>query len=319
MAELAVNFVNRHKSKLSVYAPLLGLVFVALFFGAATEGKIFELNNLVMMLNSGFPVLIIAIGAVFIYSHGGMDFSMGSVMALGAFYAGTAINATNNLWLGAIIGLVIALVFSLTNIFVTIKFGLPSFITSLCISFIARGLVTLNTISPPTMTVEMDMGFVDQPLVKLIFVLIILTIASLLFRYTRIGIYNKAIGGNIKTARLSGIDINKYRIYAYLVSAVGVGSMAFFALARGGGVSRQTGLGLELDVMIALVMGGVPLTGGTKVRMSNVVIGSVIMVILTSGLARLKMEPELIPMIKGIVFLIVVFIGFKRSKGILPR
>lgn len=319
MAELAANFINQHKSKVSVFAPLLGLIFVALFFGVATAGKLFEVKNLIMMLNSGFPVLIIAIGAVFIYSHGGMDFSMGSVMALGAFYAGTVINSTSNLALGALVGLVIALVFGLTNILVTIKFGLPSFITSLCISFIARGLVTLNTISPPTMIVQADMGVVDEPLIKALVILAAVTIASLLFRYTRIGIYNKAIGGNIKTAKLSGININKYRIYAYLISAVGVGIIIFFALARGGGVSRTTGQGLELDVMIALVMGGVPLTGGTKVRMSNVVIGSVIMVILTSGLARLNMEPELIPMIKGIVFLIVVFIGFKRSKGILPR
>ena len=137
--------------------------------------------------------------------------------------------------------------------------------------------------------------------------------------YISLGKYNKAIGVSLPAAVQSGISTVKYRMYAYLLSGLTVGIAGFLTLARTNAVSRNTGIGMEMDMMVALMLGGMPSTGGTKARISNAVLGSLIVIILSNGLVLWGVDVSLVQIIKGIVFLVVVSLTFTKTKGALPR
>ena len=109
-------------------------------------------------------------------------------------------------------------------------------------------------------------------------------------------------------------------MYAYLISAVTLGIAAYFNLMHSGTVTSNAGLGLEMDVIIALVLGGLSLSGGYSSSVRCAVIGSLIIVTISNGLSIIGLSPNYIGIIKGIVFLIVVIFTYKHNKSsLLPR
>ena len=121
-------------------------------------------------------------------------------------------------------------------------------------------------------------------------------------------------------ARQSGIEIDKTRLLAYLICAILVGIAAFFTMASTRMVATLDGSGYEMDVIIAIVLGGMSLNGGMRSSVRAPIIGAVIVVLLVNGLVIIGVPSKWSDFVVGIVFLIVILFTYKTNrKGLLAR
>lgn len=271
------------------------------------------------MMTQTYTVMLISLGATFIYMHGGIDFSLGSVLALSEMCAALLFRATGMPWM-LLPTTVAAAVFCgfLTGI-ATVKLNVPPFIASLCMQLAGRGV--LNAILNSRMVSVSELP-VPTWSSRLIFLILIIAALVFLADYSKVGKYNKAIGENRKAAWTGGVNVKRYRLYAYLICGVTLGIAAYFDLLRVGVLAGNTGMGMEMDVLIALVLGGLSLSGGYKSSIRCAVIGSLTIVILENGLTILGLNSSYMGIVKGVVFLFVVLFTFKRNTSktaLLPR
>lgn len=304
-------------SRFKLFLPYASLIAAALLFAVLTGGRFISGGNVALLLNQTFTVVLVSMGTTIIYAHGGMDFSVGAVLALSQVVAVLVYRATGVPALLLIFSVLTAGLCGFITGTITIRLNITPFISSLCMQFAARGVV--NSVLTGH---SIGVSELRDPnwWLKLPVLLVILAFMFVVLKYSRIGKYNKAIGENIRAAEISGIDTKKYRMLAYLISGVILGIASFFELLRNGTVTTNVGQNLELNVIIALVLGGMSLTGGYTVSVRSAVIGSFIVVMLVNGLTMLGLKSEYIGIIQGIIFLLVVLSTYKRDrKGLLPR
>ena len=130
---------------------------------------------------------------------------------------------------------------------------------------------------------------------------------------------SKTIVKMVQAAQQSGINLVKYKVIAYVIMGVFVVVAAIFQMGYTGSASDSTGTGFEMNVMVALILGGMPLSGGMKSRVSCAVLGSFTFSLLNVGLPIIGIPVNTVNLIKGITFIIVVLITCRKSRGILPR
>lgn len=287
----------------------LGLILVILIFGIATHGKLFSPYNLQTILNQSYSLAVLSIGVTFIFAHGGIDFSCASVMAFSAMLSGILINAGLPVALGAVVSILAAVLCCSVTGLLTVSFGVPAFISSLCMMNIARGIV-MAVISTNSIRLTMDLGLYKSWGVKLGTLIILLVIGAILLNKSLMGHYNKAIGENPTAAAQSGIHVKKYRLLSYIFSGICVGIAAFFLLCRSGVVNTGFANGLQLEVIVALLLGGLPPKGGYRSRIRSALIGSLILGVMGNGLVMLGINDLLIEGIEGFVFLVVIYINY---------
>lgn len=307
------------KQKLNSLLPFAALVAVFLLFTALTGGQLARLNSLNRMMTQVYTVMLIALGATFIYMHGGIDFSLGSVLALSEMCAALLFQATGWSWALLPMTIVVAVGCGLLTGLAAVKLNVPPFIASLCMQLAGRGVLTtvLNSrmVSVTTLT-DASWG------VRIIVLAAVILVLFLLANYSKVGKYNKAIGENSRAAWISGINVGGYRLIAYVICGFTLGIAAYFDLRRVGVLAGNTGMGMEMDVLIALVLGGLSLSGGYRASVRCAVIGSLTIVILENGLTILGMGSSYTGIVKGIVFLAMVLFTYKRSReknALLPR
>jgi len=154
----------------------------------------------------------------------------------------------------------------------------------------------------------------DNAYVKFGIMAVLILVTVILFEKTAFGKHLKAIGGNLEAARQAGIKVDRVRISAYLILGLFTAIAAIVAAPRASIVNPNTGAGYEMDVLIALLLGGIPLSGGSKVRSWCAVIGCIILVIMENGLTLCGLESHMINCIKCVIFLVMVYFNYERSK-----
>ena len=316
-----MNIVKKHQAAIVEWA---GLILVILVFGVWSEWNLFSEYNLNSMLETATPLVIACLGMSFIFAHGGMDISSGAVVALSALGAVVVMNRTEKFIFGVLTAMAIAIVCYLINAAVTNKFGLMATITSLAIMFSARGVVTYICQTTPNESISI--ANVDVTLFKrnhifmIVIVLLAILILTAIFNYTRIGKGAKAIGDNEASARQNGVSLDKTKFICYIIAGVCVGLAAIFKMCATGMVQSTTGNGFEMDVLVVLVLGGMSLSGGIGTRISSAVIGTFTYVILVKGLTIIGMNPNMVILVKAIIFLAIIFITAQRSnQKTIPR
>lgn len=309
------------KSKLrkhqSVFVQWLGLFLVIIVFGIWSDWNLFSKYNITTMLITVTPLVIVSTGMTFIIAHGGMDISSGAVIAVASLAAVNVMNATNSLILGTIVAMIIAICCYIINTIVTNKFGLMATITSLAIMFSARGLVTY--ICQKTPNESISIANVDVTIYKnnitfmIITMFLVSSVLYVVYNYTGIGKGNKAIGDNAIAAKQNGIEVDKMKFIAYVIAGICVGLAAMFKLASVGMVQSTTANGFEMQVMVVLVLGGMSLAGGNSIRMSSGIVGAFTYVILMKGLTIIGMNPNVVVLVKAIIFLVIIYITAQRE------
>lgn len=312
------NALGSVKKILPLIVPYFGLIFVIVLFSILTKGRLLSANNLKIVFNQFFPTLLCSVGATFYWAHGSLDISISAAMGCAAIVAGNAINHFGVTAAGIILGLLGAILvtelFALVNGLLATVCGLSAFLATICTMFIGNGILSYFTLKEIIYITPKTDG-IDSVPVKLIVAVIVIVICYILFEYTFIGKNNIIIGGNIKAARFSGIKVHRDRIIAFLIAGVLVGIAAFFNVGRLRSVTSTFGAGMQFNVMISMVFGGMIVGGGKNARISNGVIGAITYTLLANGLQIAGVPTEFVTLIKGIIFIIVIALTFKKSKG----
>lgn len=295
--------------------PLFGLVASILVFTIVTKGGFLAISNLNIILNQCFTLLLTAVGATFIYSHGSIDVSLANACMLGCIAAVYTANATQNILLSFLVCVVVCVVFALIIALISANLHIKPFPAALCISFICMGiageLLTTGEVLMPAAIAKA----VDQPWIKIIVLAVSVSVCYILFEHSKIGPVNRAIGGNETTVWLSGINVKKYKLLAFLVRGVMLGIAAYFLICRVTTATTTTGSGLHMDVMLAFILGGMSIRGGPASRITAPIIGAIITYVLSNGFILCGVNVYFVQLIKGIVFLVVILVVFPRKKG----
>jgi ribose transport system permease protein len=307
---------------LARFQSLLALALLLVALSLASD-RFLTIENGLNVLRQISINLCLSIGMTMIIVAGGIDLSVGSVLALsGAVAAGllkhplalpvwnVAIQFTT---FGAIVaGIVVGLAAGWFNGFVITRFRLPPFVATLGTLSIARGLTQLWTGNFPITNLGDDFRFmgtgylmgVPMPVwisAALVAIFVVVT------RRTRFGRYLYAIGGNERAAVLSGLNVTRIKILVYTLGGGLAGVAGLVLAARLDAADPKVGIGYELDSIAAVVIGGTSLSGG-RGSILGTVLGCLIIGALNNGLVLLGVSPDWQLVIKGGVILIAVAI-----------
>lgn len=313
---------NKNKKMVSLPKPTLeslkgltsfvGLLAVVLVFSLTTNGKFATVNNIRLILTQSVIIMVGTMGTQFVMAHGNLDFSQGGEMAIAGIVGWYCAQIHPLLMIPGCI--LTAMIISYVVSLIHNKIKVPSFIVGMCIMFMGKGLAgsICGTRAMPTPSMYSSW---DNTWFYLIVAGITIIIAFILLEYTNVGKYNKAIGSNDKTADLSGIPVDKFKSIGFVLSGAAVGIATVITMVRTGGLVAQTGSSYETNILLALVLGGIPLNGGSSVRIYNGIIGALILYILSNGMLLWGVSADLIAVVKSVVFLIVVYFSYKREPG----
>ena len=159
----------------------------------------------------------------------------------------------------------------------------------------------------------MELIELDSTALKVACTALVVAIGFVFFVFTKFGTHLKAIGAGEKAAMFSGIRTDRLKFYVYVLSGAITGFAAFIMAVKNGSVTSSGGNQLETQILITLVLGGMPISGGAMARFGNFIVGSLLFVILNSGLNMIGFSTQLMQLIEGIVFLIFVAIFADRK------
>jgi len=300
---------NRNMKEFIInYAPLLGLAAVIIIFSILTGGKSTSPMNLRIIVNTFLMTALAATGAVFTYSCGAIDMSIGGTIALSAIAGALVGQSSGSFTLAILTVILIALVISLVKGFATAYLTLPVFIVTFILGTLlsAIGLVLLG--NETIISLRSIIPVKDPTLVIGTMLAVFFLISLILFNFTAVGKKMKLLGGNRAASRQIGIDNKKILITAFLINGAGAALAAIATIIRTKTVTPGTGGSISADLMIAIVLGGMPLSGGSKSRISAAIIGVSTITVLNNGLSILKVSNDDIQIVRGIMFLIVVYL-----------
>ena len=198
------------------------------------------------------------------------------------------------------------------NGFFHVRFRLQSFIVTICTMYLFRGVCayfTTETAVPASAAIKA----LDSDNLKIGITLAVLIVAFFLFKFTRIGNDVKATGSGETAARFSGVRTDRVKFFAFVAAGALTGLAAFVNVIKVGSITSTAGNQLETQILISLVLGGLPITGGSKVRFSNIVVGTLMYTVLNNGLVMLGYDSATQQLIKGVVFLIFVALTIDRK------
>lgn len=290
--------------------PLIGFLLILILFAVLTDGRIIAPVNLKLLFSQTYMLMIASMGVFFIMTMGCLDFSQGSMLGVSCIVVCYLSNI--NIFLAILGGIATGAAIGAINGFFHVKRKMPSFIVTICNMYLFRGLCAYLTTDSPVYAIGSISKYNTMP-VMMGLTVIVLILGFLLFQFTSNGTNLKAIGAGEKAARFAGIQVEKTKFLVYVIAGAITGFAAFINAIKVGSVTSTGGNQLETQILIALVLGGMPISGGAKVRFSNIVIGVLTYKILASGLVMLGLTTQMQQLIQGIVFLIVVALFSDRK------
>lgn len=299
-----------YTSILKTVLPYVGLVFVALLFGFLTNFKSLSIRNISLIIEQSYVLLICATGVFFIMTMGSIDFSQGSIIGVASI--AVAYFARINIILAIFMGILVGICIGMLNGFLHVKCKISSFIVTISTMFIFRGVCAFLTTSKP-ISAPMFMYAYNKWYFLFSVVLIVIVVGALAFKKTSFGRELKAIGAGETAARFSGVKIQKTKIFVFILSGALTGLAATINTVRVGSITASSGALLETNIMIALVLGGMPVSGGSKNKFSSVLTGVFLLGVLNNGLVMLQIDPNIQQLIRGIVFLTIVSLNADRD------
>lgn len=288
------------KKTLSQFGPLVGLIFVVLLFTILAPSAFHSFYNIKTILTQTVIVGIAALGMTIIIISGGIDLSTGSQIALGTVVIATILNmgvtevgdaSIGFMLLAALGGILSCAVCGWTIGFITARFSLTPFIVTLGMMQIARGvgkwIAGEQTVTTPFNGLQ-GLMLLDPSPSWMVFgwgvwiTLALLILTAILLKYFIFGRHVFAIGSNEETARLCGVDVSKNKIWIYTIGSLFAGVAAIMQYSNLTVGDPTAALGMELDIIAAVVIGGGSLTGGEGSAIGSI-IGALIMAVLRNG------------------------------------
>lgn len=304
--------------QLLAFASLIVLVVI---FSIASANFL-QFDNIIGIFLSTAVTGILALGATMIIVTSGIDLSCGTVLTLSSVMTGVfAVNLGLPVWVAVLGGILIGAVVGLISGAAIAKLKIPPFIATLAM-MIAKGLALVISKATPIYFTSIPSfnkiamgsiipGFAIPNAVFIFFGMAIF--ASLILNKTIIGRYTFALGSNEEATRLSGVNVDKWKIIIYMLAGVFTGVAGIIMASRLNSAQPALGAGYELEAIAAVVIGGTSLSGG-KGTILGTVIGALIMSVLTNGLQILSVPQEWQTVVVGAVILLAVYADVLRNK-----
>jgi len=310
--------IQNLSARLQTLFVLIGLVIL---FGIASP-HFLSTDNLLNVMQQSAINAILGIGLTFVIISGGIDLSVGSILALCGLVTADLLVAGHSTFVAIVAGLLVGLGCGVLNGLITTLGRIPPFITTLGMMLIARSAAKIYSGSKPISGFPESFralsGDVAGIPVMVLVVAGLYVLAHLVLTRTKLGRYTYAIGGNEQAAWLSGVPVGRYKVAIYALSGLMAGAAAVLMTSRLNAASPLSGEMYELYAIAAAVIGGVSLMGGEG-RVLGTLIGALIMGTLRNGLNALNVPSALEGMVVGGVLIAAVVLDRARHRGSTSR
>jgi ribose transport system permease protein len=275
-------------------------------------------QNFINVSRQASYVGIMAVGMVFVIAMGDIDLSVGSIWMFSSVLMAIALRDGYSIWIAVLVCMLAATLCGLLNGALSVALGIPTIIVTLGTLSLFRGLGLVVTEASPISGYSHDTWFFEwiggrDPVfgvwISVWVMLIVAVVGWLLFNRTPFGRRVQAIGSNLQAARFSGIRVARTRILVMTLMGFIVGIAAIVALAFNRNGSPTVGVGTELSVIAATIIGGTALTGGSG-SVLGAVLGALIIALIQNGLALLAVPPAWSVAVTGIVIIVAVTLDY---------
>lgn len=312
--------LKKLRSSLADAGPLIGLIAICALFAALRWETFATRDNFAIILQQTAVIGVAALGMTIVIIAGGIDLSVGSVIALGTIVIAKALVAGWSPLAAALAGIVVcALCGTFSGLLIT-RLRLLPFVVTLgmmgALRGAAKGIADQQTIYPDDYTwisSLMQLGDRDTLPGGVWLMLGFALLVSALLRYTRFGRHVFAVGSNENTARLCGVPIERVKILVYTLGTAfaGLGAMLQFGYLTGG--DPTTAIGLELNIIAAVVIGGASLAGGQGTVLGTLV-GALIMSVVANGCTKLGLANWVQEIVTGGIIVAAVTLDALRHR-----
>ena len=308
-------------------APAALVILYVLF--AIVGNNFFTWDTAENILQSAYYIGFMAFGVTFIIITGGIDLSLGTVMMCSALLGAYTFKQGWPLLLSVILTVLVGVLFGFLNGNMIAKLKLPPFIATLGTQYISMGIGSIITKVQsqtwPTATAEVggwfkkvfiraDLFGVKGFPVGAFWLIGFFVVAALILHKTKFGRYTYAIGSNEEAARLSGINVDNWKIAVYTLSGFFIGMSGLLYAAAYTTITPGTGNGQEMNGITAVVIGGTSMSGGSG-TMVGTLIGVFVMSVLKTGLSACGLQAPWQTFFTGVVVIAAVLMDIQRTKA----
>ncbi len=301
---------------------LLGALIALMIVFAALNPRFLTLPNLGTLLEQNTPVLIISVGMTFAIISRNIDLAPASILALSGVITALVFNATGSLVIGIAAGFAVATAVEVFNAILIVRGGINPLIVTLACWIWARGLAVSLTganslpVRDPFLE-SLTRGVLSEfsPAIA-IAILAFITGAYILNR-TRLGRYTFAMGSDERATVQAGVPTGKYKLLMFAMFGVLIGLAMLVTVSRLGAAAPNAAYGLELDAIVAVIIGGNPFQGGEG-NLRRTLIGALFIAVLNNGLGNLGMLDAQIAVYKALAILLALLFG-RVSVGLARR
>jgi len=312
-----VSFVKRVLSirEIGILIPLILICVVTSIINPVFA----TVDNAINLMRSISITVIGAVGMTFVLIGGGLDLSVGSVLALGGMVTGYSLAVLQlPIPVAILLGLAAAATAGMVNGLVIAKLKIPSLIVTLGMMNVARGVVNVMSRGRPYSGFPPAFNAIAQRMVfgipfSVYIAVLIIILGHIVLRHTVFGRSVTAIGGNEETARVSGINIPFYKVMCYVIMAVLSGTAGILIASRLSTSQANAGMGWEMTVIASVVIGGTSMYGGAGTIIGTL-IGVAIMETLTVSMTMLRIDPYWQRIAVGLIIVLAVGIDTYRRK-----
>jgi len=289
---------------------LVGFIVLFIILSIFTE-SFFNISNIVNVLRQVSITAILGFGMTLVIISGGIDLSVGSIFAFSAVVMASIVKGGKVL-LGIIVGLLIGAIMGLFNGVVISKGKIQPFIVTLATMAIGRSLTLAYTQGIPILIFPNNFRFIGRgdilgiP-VPVIIMFGIFFLVLYLLKKTKLGLYIYAIGGNEEATKLSGVNVERYKIIVYTISGLFAAVSAMILTARLNSAQPTFGQGYELDAIATVVLGGASLSGGSG-GVLGTLFGALLLGTINNGMNLMNISPFYQDLVKGVIILLAVLL-----------
>lgn len=334
MSNTSVNTTEKPKSKFSIgkfitnWASVAVTIIVFIFFAVKLGSMFLQPSNMVTILRSISVTTVIGIGLTFTLSSGGFDLSSGSMATMaGTFVICFMCWYQMSMWLAIPLAIVLCVALSVIMLLLIVKFHVPDLLASLAMMFILQGLSLIysggGAVSQglPQPNGKESLGIISETFKKMgmapaiiIIMLVIVALTHIFLNYTKFGRYIYATGGNKEAARLSGIPVNRYRVYAGLISVAFIALGGVLVASRNMSAQMQGAEGYSMPAISAVFIGR-SVAGAGKPNAIGTLIGATLVGILENGLVMMSVPYYALNAVKGIVLAVALASAYYNDQS----
>ncbi len=315
------NILGMNQNDFNMFTRRYGIVFImiAMFvLLSVTSPNFLKLNNITNVFSTVALNGVLAMGMVFVITAGGIDLSIGSMLALASTTIGITLKYNGNILMASLVSIIICAIFGLLNGLLIAKFNMFPFVVTLASQLVIRGLgyvisggYSFALANPSFSRIGLGkIGIIPYPILILLSVTII---AYILLHWTKFGRYVYAVGGNINAATASGVDVFWTRVGTFVISGICAGIAGIIMTARINAAQPNIGVGYETDAIAACVIGGTSFAGGIS-TIPGTLVGIIIIGLIYNGMNLLGISSYWQMISKGLLIIGAVMIDTLINK-----